>query len=222
MTRIVLAHSVRPGAERPHPGRLRQPASQEIRSPARPAWPFLSRSSSRLFRFSACSSAPAEILSARQDVFSAGSGRPLLGRPVLSVRSPLRRHGPRRDGRRLPDPRLFGRLHGQKTGATRAIFAYLNLFTFAMLILVLASNMVLMFVGWEGVGLCSYLLIGFWFEKHSAADAGQEGLHRQPDRRRRLHPRAFSSSSSRRRERRVPGDQRRRRAGGFSARDWPP
>ena len=55
-------------------------------------------------------------------------------------------------------------------------FAYLNLFTFAMLILVLASNLILMFVGWEGVGLCSYLLIGFWFEKHSAASAGKKAF----------------------------------------------
>ena len=60
-------------------------------------------------------------------------------------------------------------------GYTR-YFAYLNLFTFSMLILVLASNMVLMFVGWEGVGLCSYLLIGFWFEKHSAANAGKKAF----------------------------------------------
>jgi len=55
-------------------------------------------------------------------------------------------------------------------------FAHLNLFTFAMLVLVLASNMVLMFVGWEGVGLCSYLLIGFWFEKPSAAKAGMKAF----------------------------------------------
>ena len=51
-------------------------------------------------------------------------------------------------------------------------FSYLNLFTFFMLLLVLAGNLPLMFVGWEGVGLCSYLLIGFWFEKQSAARAG--------------------------------------------------
>src|SRR5690606_31340173 len=44
-------------------------------------------------------------------------------------------------------------------------FTYLNLFMFAMLVLVLANNYLLMFVGWEGVGLCSYLLIGFWFER---------------------------------------------------------
>jgi len=60
-------------------------------------------------------------------------------------------------------------------GYTR-YFTYLNLFTFAMLILVMASNLVLMFVGWEGVGLCSYLLIGFWFEKHSAANAGKKAF----------------------------------------------
>ena len=45
-------------------------------------------------------------------------------------------------------------------------FAYLNLFVFAMLILVLGNNYLMMFIGWEGVGLCSYLLIGYWFEKN--------------------------------------------------------
>jgi NADH-quinone oxidoreductase subunit L len=60
-------------------------------------------------------------------------------------------------------------------GYTR-YFTYLNLFTFAMLILVMGANLVLMFVGWEGVGLCSYLLIGFWFEKHSAANAGKKAF----------------------------------------------
>ena len=55
-------------------------------------------------------------------------------------------------------------------------FTYLNLFTFSMLILVLANNFVLLFVGWEGVGLCSYLLIGFWFEKVSAAQAGKKAF----------------------------------------------
>jgi len=55
-------------------------------------------------------------------------------------------------------------------------FAYLNLFMFSMLTLVLANNYVLMFVGWEGVGLCSYLLIGFWFVKKSAADAGKKAF----------------------------------------------
>src|SRR4051812_19294181 len=55
-------------------------------------------------------------------------------------------------------------------------FAYLNLFVFFMLTLVLANNFLLMFVGWEGVGLCSYLLIGFWFTKKSAADAGKKAF----------------------------------------------
>jgi NADH-quinone oxidoreductase subunit L len=55
-------------------------------------------------------------------------------------------------------------------------FAYLNLFMFSMLTLVLANNYLLMFVGWEGVGLCSYLLIGFWFSKESAADAGKKAF----------------------------------------------
>src|SRR2546428_3774701 len=55
-------------------------------------------------------------------------------------------------------------------------FAYLNLFVFFMLTLVLADNYLLMFVGCEGVGLCSYLLIGFWFTKKSAADAGKKAF----------------------------------------------
>jgi NADH-quinone oxidoreductase subunit L len=55
-------------------------------------------------------------------------------------------------------------------------FAYLNLFMFSMLTLVLANNYLLMFVGWEGVGLCSYLLIGFWFGKQSATDAGKKAF----------------------------------------------
>ncbi len=55
-------------------------------------------------------------------------------------------------------------------------FAYLNLFMFFMLTLVLAENFLLMFVGWEGVGLASYLLIGFYFKKHSAAKAGMKAF----------------------------------------------
>ncbi len=55
-------------------------------------------------------------------------------------------------------------------------FAYLNIFMFFMLTLVLANNYLLMFVGWEGVGLASYLLIGFWFLKKSAADAGKKAF----------------------------------------------
>src|SRR5882724_2438495 len=55
-------------------------------------------------------------------------------------------------------------------------FAYLNLFTFFMLTLVLAGNYLLMFVGWEGVGLCSYLLIGFYYLKKSANDAGKKAF----------------------------------------------
>ncbi len=61
-------------------------------------------------------------------------------------------------------------------GGYYRFFGYLNLFMFSMLILVLANNMLLMFVGWEGVGLCSYLLIGFYFLKKSAADAGKKAF----------------------------------------------
>ncbi|MCK4773063.1 MAG: NADH-quinone oxidoreductase subunit L, partial [Candidatus Latescibacteria bacterium] len=68
----------------------------------------------------------------------------------------------------------IGYMHGDE-GFGR-YFTYLNLFTFAMLLLVLGDNLALLFVGWEGVGLCSYLLIGFWFTKESAADAGQKAF----------------------------------------------
>ncbi len=67
-----------------------------------------------------------------------------------------------------------GYMHGDP-GFWR-FFAYLNLFIFAMLNLVLADNFVLMFLGWEGVGLCSYLLIGFWYEKKSAGDAAKKAF----------------------------------------------
>jgi NADH-quinone oxidoreductase subunit L len=55
-------------------------------------------------------------------------------------------------------------------------FAYMNLFVFFMLVLVLADNFLLLYVGWEGVGLCSYLLIGFWFERKAAADAAKKAF----------------------------------------------
>jgi NADH-quinone oxidoreductase subunit L len=67
-----------------------------------------------------------------------------------------------------------GYMHGDR-GFAR-FFAYLNLFTTAMLILVLADNLLLLFVGWEGVGLCSYLLIGFWYEKTENAAAGKKAF----------------------------------------------
>jgi NADH-quinone oxidoreductase subunit L len=55
-------------------------------------------------------------------------------------------------------------------------FSYLNLFVFFMLVLVGANNFLMMFIGWEGVGLCSYLLIGYWYEKQSASDAGKKAF----------------------------------------------
>ena len=62
-----------------------------------------------------------------------------------------------------------------ETGYTR-FFTYLNLFMFMMLVLVLGANYIVMFVGWEGVGLCSYLLIGFYYDKNFAADAGKKAF----------------------------------------------
>jgi NADH-quinone oxidoreductase subunit L len=68
----------------------------------------------------------------------------------------------------------IGYMHGDQ-GYAR-FFTYLNLFMFSMLMLVLANNYLLMFLGGVGVGLCSYLLIGFWYEKKSAADAGKKAF----------------------------------------------
>jgi len=67
-----------------------------------------------------------------------------------------------------------GYIHGDES--QYRFFAYMNLFNCAMFILVLGGNFLLMFIGWEGVGLCSYLLIGFWFEKDSAANAGKKAF----------------------------------------------
>jgi NADH-quinone oxidoreductase subunit L len=61
-------------------------------------------------------------------------------------------------------------------GGYYRFFGYMNLFMFSMLVLVLGNNLLLMFVGWEGVGLCSYLLIGFYFLRKSAADAGKKAF----------------------------------------------
>src|SRR6059058_920967 len=61
-------------------------------------------------------------------------------------------------------------------GGYYRFFGYLNLFMFSMLTLILANNYVLMFVGWEGVGLCSYLLIGFYFQRKSASDAANKAF----------------------------------------------
>ena len=61
-------------------------------------------------------------------------------------------------------------------GGYYRFFGYLNLFMFSMLTLILANNLLLLFVGWEGVGLCSYLLIGFYFLRKSASDAGKKAF----------------------------------------------
>ncbi len=68
----------------------------------------------------------------------------------------------------------IGYMHGD-TGYYR-FFAYMNLFTFCMLMLVLGNNFLQLYFGWEGVGLCSYFLIGYYFNKKSAADAGKKAF----------------------------------------------
>src|SRR6266550_1815628 len=67
-----------------------------------------------------------------------------------------------------------GYMHGE-TGFYR-FFAYMGLFMFSMLVLVMGSNFVMMFVGWEGVGLCSYLLIGYYFNREEAANASRKAF----------------------------------------------
>jgi NADH-quinone oxidoreductase subunit L len=67
-------------------------------------------------------------------------------------------------------------MHDEPRGGYARFFCYLNLFCFFMLMLVLGSTFLTMFVGWEGVGLCSYLLIGYWYEKKSASDAGKKAF----------------------------------------------
>jgi len=69
-----------------------------------------------------------------------------------------------------------GYMHEESDPEYARYFSYLNLFAAFMLVLVLGANFPVMFVGWEGVGLCSYLLIGFWFRKKSAADAGKKAF----------------------------------------------
>jgi len=67
-------------------------------------------------------------------------------------------------------------MHDESDSEFARYFSYLNLFASFMLVLVLGANFPVMFVGWEGVGLCSYLLIGFWFKKKSANDAGKKAF----------------------------------------------
>jgi NADH-quinone oxidoreductase subunit L len=67
-------------------------------------------------------------------------------------------------------------MHEETDSEFARYFSYLNLFAFFMLMLVLAAGFVVMFVGWEGVGLCSFLLISFWFKKKSAGDAGKKAF----------------------------------------------
>ena len=67
-------------------------------------------------------------------------------------------------------------MHDEPPSGYARFFCYLNLFCFFMLLLVLGSNFLVMFVGWEGVGLCSYLLIGYYYERKSASDAGKKAF----------------------------------------------
>ena len=74
----------------------------------------------------------------------------------------------------------IGYMHGDEKFSK--FFLYLNLFVFAMTILVLGENLLVTFLGWEGVGTCSYLLIAFWHTRESGGHRRQEGVHHEPRR----------------------------------------
>ena len=95
-------------------------------------------------------------------------------------------------------------MHDERDSEFARYFSYLNLFAAFMLVLVLGSNFLVMFVGWEGVGLCSYLLIGFWLPEEVGRRRRQEGVHRQSDRRLRIHSRRAADLRAVRHHR-VPG-----------------
>src|ERR1051325_11656448 len=67
-------------------------------------------------------------------------------------------------------------MHEESDPEYARYFSYLNLFASFMLVLVIGASFLVMFVGWEGVGLCSYLLIGFWYQKKTASDAGKKAF----------------------------------------------
>lgn len=67
-------------------------------------------------------------------------------------------------------------MHGEDSKDFAKYFAFLNLFVFSMLLLVLGANYIIMFIGWEGVGLCSYLLIGYWFKNNNYNDAARKAF----------------------------------------------
>ena len=98
------------------------------------------------------------------------------------------RHG---HGRRRPTA-IDISLH--RRGRFGRFFLYLSLFCFSMLNLVLADNLFQVFVSWELVGICSFLLIGFYYERGRARARRQQGVHHQPHRRRRLHHRPADRS----------------------------
>ena len=78
-----------------------------------------------------------------------------------------------------------GYMHGDPKFSK--FFLYMNLFALAMLVLVLGENLLVTFLGWEGVGTCSYFLIAFWQTQGVGGDGGQEGVRHQPGRRLRVH-----------------------------------
>ena len=109
----------------------------------------------------------------------------------------------------------IGYMHGD-AGYWR-FFAYVSLFVFSMTLLVSANNFILLYIGWELVGLCSYLLIGFWFREARGSGGGHEGVPGQPRRRRRFRPGDLSDLDDVRHSRLR---RRVRRGAGTLAGDW--
>ena len=99
----------------------------------------------------------------------------------------------------------IGYMHGDPKFSK--FFLYLNLFAFCMLMLVLGENLLVTFLGWEGVGTCSYLLIAFWHDPRQRGHRRQEGVRHQPRRRLGLHDRDVP---------RLPGDRHARATSGIN------
>ena len=123
---------------------------------------------------------------------------------------------PVRHRRRRADPPVLDRLHARRRRASRSSSSTSTCSSFSMLMLVLGDNLLLTFLGWEGVGACSYFLISFWFTEDGQRRRRQEGVRHEPRRRLGLHGRDVPDVQRRSARSRTPSDdgilEQRRRA----------
>ena len=152
-----------------------RPAHRPLGPPARRAPPSRRRSCWPWSRSSSCSGSTSDERSSTSTCGPGSHAGSLHGRHGAADRPAVDLLRAADHRCRIADPHLLDRLHGARP-RRRRFFAYLNLFVAAMLLLVLADNYLVLFVGWEGVGLASYLLIGFWQHKPSAATAAKKAF----------------------------------------------